>query len=230
MGIWNDLWELLFPRYCVVCGERLSKAEEFLCFKCLSALPRANLHLHPGNEMEKSLWGKLPVERASAFLYYSKGGDVRKLLFELKYYRNPRIGHFLGRCMAAELAPSGFFKGIDYVVPVPLHEKKYRERGYNQCEMLADGISEMTGCEVLRGVLVKSGETGTQTRKNQYERWLNMKGGFDYVPTGNLSGKHLLLLDDVFTTGATIVACTDALKQVAGLRISVLTLALAGEN
>ena len=230
MSIWNDLWELFFPRYCVVCGERLSKAEEFLCFKCLSALPRANLHLQVSNEMEKSLWGKLPIERASAFLYYSKGGDVRKLLYELKYYRNPHIGLFLGRCMAAELLPVGFFQGIDYIIPVPLFDGRYRERGYNQSEMLANGVSAMTGCEVLEQVLVRSCDTDTQTRKNHYERWLNVKDVFQYVQKTDLAGKHILLMDDVFTTGATIVACADAFKDIPGLRISVLALAVAGES
>lgn len=230
MNIWSDLWELFFPRYCVVCGERLSKAEESLCFRCLSSLPRTNLHLRADNEMEKCLWGKLPVERATAFLYYAKGGDVRKLIYELKYYRNARIGRFLGRWMASELASSGFFRDVDYVIPVPLHGKKQRERGYNQSEMLADGVSAVTGCRVLHGALLKSRNTETQTRKNHYERWLNVKDVFEYVPVTDLAGKHVLLVDDVFTTGATVVACADALGKIPGLRVSVLALALAGES
>lgn len=228
MSIWIDLWELFFPRICVVCGERLAKSEEYLCFKCLSGLPRANTQVIKG--MEKGLWGKLPVERADAFLYYTKGGDVRKLLYELKYYRNPQIGRFLGRCMAMELKPAGFFDGIDYIIPVPLHSKKFRKRGYNQSEMLADGISLAAGCEVLSGALLRSSDTETQTRKGYYERWMNVKDVFAYVPVKDLSGKHVLLVDDVFTTGATIVACADALKKIPDIRISVLTLALAGEN
>ena len=228
MNIWIDLWELFFPRCCVVCEERLARSEEFLCFKCLSSLPRSNTQINKG--MEKGLWGKIPVERAHSFLYYTKGGDVRKLLYELKYYRNPKIGHYLGRCMAEELVPTGFFDGIDYIIPVPLHKKKQETRGYNQSEQLAAGISSVVGCEVLDDVLIRVKQADTQTRKGHYERWINVKNVFDYVPSRDLSGKHILLLDDVFTTGATIVACADVLKQIPDLRISVLTLALAGEN
>lgn len=230
MSIWIDLWELLFPRCCVVCGERLSKSEEFLCFKCLASLPRTRLHERAGNEMEKNLWGKLPIERASAFLFYIKGGKVRKLLYELKYYHNPKIGHFLGRCMAAELKPSGFFSGIDYIIPVPLHGKRERKRGYNQSALLADGVAAVVGCPVLCDVIVRTCYTESQTRKSYYERWVNVRDVFEYVPTTSLEGKHILLLDDVFTTGATIVACADALRQVPKLRISVLALALASDD
>lgn len=228
MNIWIDLWELFFPRCCVVCEGRLARSEEFLCFKCLSLLPRSNTQIN--KEMEKGLWGKIPVERAHSFLYYTKGGDVRKLLYELKYYRNPKIGHYLGRFMAEELVPTGFFDGIDYIIPVPLHKKKQETRGYNQSEQLAAGISSVVGCEVLDDVLIRAKQADTQTRKGHYERWINVKDVFDYVPSRDLSGKHILLLDDVFTTGATIVACADVLKQIPDLRISVLTLALAGEN
>lgn len=228
MNIWIDLWELFFPRCCVVCEERLARSEEFLCFKCLSALPRSNTQVN--KEMEKGLWGKLPVCRATSFLYYTKGGDVRKLLYELKYYRNPRVGHYLGRCMAEELMPTGFFDGIDYIIPIPLHKKKQKARGYNQSEQLATGVSSVVGCEVLNDVLIRTKQADTQTRKGHYERWINVKDVFEYVPSRDLSGKHILLLDDVFTTGATIVACADVLKQIPDLRISVLTLALAGEN
>lgn len=228
MNIWIDLWELFFPRCCVVCEERLARSEEFLCFKCLSSLPRSNTQIN--KEMEKGLWGKIPVGRAHSFLYYTKGGDVRKLLYELKYYRNPKIGHYMGRCMAEELVPTGFFDGIDYIIPVPLHKKKQETRGYNQSEQLAAGISSVVGCEVLDDVLIRVKQADTQTRKGHYERWINVKDVFDYVPSRDLSGKHILLLDDVFTTGATIVACADVLKQIPDLRISVLTLALAGEN
>lgn len=203
--------------------------EEHLCLRCLSDLPRTYLHLHRDNKLEKNLWGKLPIERASAFLYYAKGGDVRHLLYDLKYHGNPRIGTFLGRCMASELLPSGFFEGIDFIVPVPLHPKKHKERGYNQSEMLAEGIATLTGIPVFREMLVRNQYTETQTRKSSYDRWLNVKDVFECTSLNALTGKHILLVDDVMTTGATIVACADALKTVKSLRISVLTLALAGE-
>ena len=230
MSIWNDLWEFFFPRCCVVCGTRLLREEEHVCVKCLAGLPRTCLHRRAQNDMEKAFWGKLPIVRASAYFYYSKGGDVRRLLYELKYYGNYRIGRFLGRCMAADLQRDGFFRNMDGIIPVPLHKKKERERGYNQSEMLAEGISSVTGVPVLRGLLVRCQQAESQTRKGSYERWVNVKDVFECVSEKELEGKHILLVDDVMTTGATLVACADALSGVSGLRISILTLALAGES
>lgn len=230
MSIWNDCWELFFPRYCVVCGTRLSKTEDCLCFSCLSRLPRTHLHLQKDNEMEKNFWGRFPLGKATAFLYYAKGGDVRKLLYELKYYDNPQLGTVLGKCMAAEIQPSGFFDGIDFLVPIPLHSKRLRMRGYNQSLVLSEGISSVTRIPVAYDWLVRMQETETQTHKSQYERWMNVNGVFACMDPKTMEDKHILLVDDVMTTGATIVACADALKEVRNLRISVLTLALAGET
>lgn len=229
MSIWIDLWELFFPRHCVVCGRRLAKTEEHLCIRCLAALPRTKMHLRPDNKIEKNLWGKLPLGRASAFLFYTHDGDTQKVLYELKYYGNSRLGLFLGRWMANELLPSGFFQGIDCIVPVPLHAKKARMRGYNQSEMLADGLSAITGIPVLNGLIVRSRYTETQTHKGAYERWVNVQDVFECASLEAFEGKHILLVDDVMTTGATLVACADALADVPRLRISVLALALAGD-
>ena len=230
MSIWIDLWELFFPRYCVVCGRRLLKAEEHLCVRCMTRLPRTRLHLQADNKMEKDLWGKMSLGRASAFLHYTQGDDSRKILYELKYYGNSRLGIFLGRLMANELRASGFFQGIDCIVPVPLHEKKERQRGYNQSEMLAEGISAITGIPICRDWLVRIRYSDTQTRKGNYERWMNVKDVFECKAGDVCDGKHILLIDDVLTTGATIVACADALSRLPHLRLSVLTLALAGES
>lgn len=230
MGVWIDLWELFFPRCCVVCGHRLLKDEEHLCLRCLSRLPRTGMHLYPDNLMEKNLWGKLPLGRAVAFLYYAKGGDTQKVLFSLKYHGNSRLGLFLGRWMAAELLPSGFFQDIDYIVPVPLHERKKRRRGYNQSEMLAEGLSVVTGIPVSKHLMVREQFTETQTRKGSYERWVNVSGVFGCPVPEVYEGKHILLVDDVMTTGATLVSCADTLSAVPRLRISILTLALAGHT
>ena len=155
---------------------------------------------------------------------------MRDVLFQLKYYGNQRIGTFLGRCMAKELSASGFFEGIDGIVPVPLHYKKRKERGYNQSELLAEGISSVVGIPVLKDVLLRRQYTETQTRKSNYERWNNVLDVFESVSLERLSNKHVLLVDDVLTTGATLVACADAFRGVEGIRISVLTLAWAAES
>ena len=128
MTLLNDLWEFFFPRYCVICGKRLLQGEEHLCLNCLCALPRIRFGNQEDNKMARLLWGKMPIERAYAFLYYSKGGSVRELLFQLKYYGNQRIGSFLGRCMAKELFSTGFFDGIDGIIPVPLHAQTQAHR------------------------------------------------------------------------------------------------------
>lgn len=230
MSIWNDCWELFFPRCCVVCGKRLLKAERDLCIQCLAKLPRTNLHQQKNNEMEQAFWGRFPIERASAFLYYSKGGDVRKLLYALKYYGHRQVGEVLGRYMACEMVDADFFNGIDCIIPVPLHPQKLRIRGYNQSELLARGVSSVTGIPVLTDRLCREQHTETQTHKSRYGRWKNVNEMFSLNTHYSLKDKHVLLVDDVFTTGATLIACADAMKSVSGIRISVLTLALAGET
>ena len=227
MSIWTDLWKLFFPQCCLICGKTLLEGEEYLCFQCLSNIPRTHLYLRKDNEMEKELWGKFPIERASAYLYYSKGGDVKKLLTDLKYRGNADLGSFLGRCMTREMLSSGFFQGVDGIIPVPLHPRKQKIRGYNQSVMLANGISSVTNIPVWTDLLVRTQYTQTQTRKGSYERWLNVKDMFECTSPERLRDKHVLLVDDVFTTGATLVACADAFRQIPGLRFSVLTLAIA---
>ena len=227
MSIWTDLWKFFFPQCCLICGKTLLEGEEYLCFHCLSNMPRTHLYLQKDNEMEKELWGKLPIERSSAYLYYSKGGDVKKLLTELKYRGNADLGCFLGRCMTREMLSSGFFQGIDGIITVPLHPRKQKIRGYNQSIMLANGISSITNIPVWNDLLIRTQYTQTQTRKGSYERWLNVKDIFECTSPEQLKGKHVLLVDDVFTTGATLVACADAFRQIPDLRFSVLTLALA---
>lgn len=230
IALLNDVWEFFFPRYCVVCGKRLLLGEEHLCVECLCALPRIRFQNQEKNEIAKLLWGKMPIERASAFLYYSKGGDVRELLFQLKYYGNQKIGYFMGRCMAKELISTGFFDGIEGIIPVPLHDRKRKSRGYNQSELLAEGISSIVQIPLFKNVLRRKQYTETQTHKSNYERWSNVMDVFEGVSLERLSFKHVLLVDDVLTTGATLVACADAFKGVEGIRISVLTLAWAAES
>lgn len=230
MAIWTDLWGFFFPRTCLLCGRRLARGESAVCLKCLSGLPRTRLHLAEDNAVERNFWGKFPMVRATSFLYYAKGGDVRRLLYELKYYGNREIGLLMGREMASELMQSRFFDGIDLIVPVPLHPRRQRLRGYNQSEWLARGIVEVTGIPLDATAVVRSRHNDTQTRKGHYERWENVRGLFACVSPGSLEGKHILLVDDVLTTGATLVACADAFRGIPGLRISVLTLALAGES
>ena len=230
MSIWTDLWELFFPRCCLLCGSPLEHGEKVLCFSCLAGLPRTGFHLLEDNRVECNFFGKFPIERATSFLYYTKGGDVRQLLYELKYHGHKEVGEVMGRTLAAELLSSHFFEGIDLIIPVPLHRRKKRQRGYNQSECLAGGISAVTGIPIYADIIARGRYTETQTHKGQYERWENVQNLFVCSSPELLENKHILLVDDVLTTGATIVSCADALQDIPGLRISVLTLALAGES
>ena len=199
MGLLKDLRDFFFPRVCVCCGKLLSSQEEGLCVRCMASLPRTGLLNTPENEMERRFWGIFPVERASALYYYARGGNVSNILYGMKYHGRRKLCVQMGRMIAAELMRTGFFDGIDCVMPVPLHKKRLRERGYNQSELLAIGISEMTG-----------------------------SGLFDITSRAAVwSGKHILLIDDVLTTGATISACIDALKVIPSIKISIVTLAWA---
>lgn len=180
--------------------------------------------------MEKNFWGKMKIEKACAFLRYAKGGDVRRVIYELKYYGNKELGKMLGKCMAHEIQPSGFFQGIDGIIPVPLHPERQRKRSYNQSEWIAYGISEVTGIPVWNQAIVRTQYTDTQTHRSHLDRWDSMQGQFRCVNSDILMGKHILLVDDVMTTGATLVALADSMQGIDGVRFSVLTLAMAGQD
>lgn len=223
----KDFLRLLFPPCCIVCGNALTVNEECLCLSCLCRLPKTNYHLVNENEVEKRFWGKLPIEHASAYFHYVKGSDFDKILFNLKYHGMKEVGEIMGKYMARELSDSGFFHGIDVIIPVPLHKKKQHQRGYNQSDRIACGISAITGIPVDRLAVKRVIANSTQTRKRVWERWEGTRNIFKVILPDNLRGKHILLVDDVMTTGATIVSCADEIGKVEGVKVSVLALAVA---
>lgn len=229
MNTWfHSFWSLLFPRCCVVCGSPLSRGEECLCICRNINLPRTGFHLRKDNPVECLFWGRIPgLKRASSFLFYRKGSDFRRILHLLKYGGYKELGEVMGRYMAAELSSGGFFDGVDMIIPVPLHRKKQKLRGYNQSEWIARGIASVTGIPLCAECMIREKNTETQTRKSTFERWENVEGIFRLCDTVHFEGKHVLLVDDVLTTGATTVACASAFARVSGIRISVLTLAVA---
>lgn len=218
---------LFYPKVCAVCSQPLSGQEECICFRCGMSLPRTNLHLKTENAAEQLFWGKVDVERVSAYFYYQRGSDFREILHRLKYKGEKEIGEVMGRQMAAELSAANFFDGVDYLLPVPLHKKKQRRRGYNQSEYIARGVSAATGIPIAEGAVTRERHTETQTRKSVMERWENVDGIFKLHTPELFAGKHILLIDDVLTTGATCVACADAVTSVENVKVSVLTLAMA---
>lgn len=226
-GWLHSLLSLFFPRCCIVCGNAMAQDGERLCVRCNMKLPRTNLHRYKDNVVERMFWGKIPIERGTSYFYYRKGSDFRQILYHLKYWGGKSVGEVMGRYMAAELYPSGFFDGVDVMIPVPLHEKKQRSRGYNQSKYLALGISAVTNIPIDTEAVLRIKNTDTQTRKTVYERSLNVDQIFILRYPERFEGKHILIIDDVLTTGATTAACGSAFAQVMGIRISVLTLALA---
>lgn len=223
----SSFLSLLFPRCCIVCGSPLAKGEECLCMMCNIELPRTNYHLRKDNPVEQLFWGKIPLERATSFFFYRKGSDFRQILHQLKYGGQKEIGAIMGRYMAAELLESGFFGGVDMILPVPLHKKKQQARGYNQSEWISRGVAAVTGIPIDTESVIRRKNTETQTRKSSLERWENVEGIFELHHAESLVGKHILIIDDVLTTGATTVECASCLTKVEGIQISVLTLAMA---
>lgn len=223
----DDLKELLFPRYCKVCRRRLMHSEQHLCIHCLLELPRTHYERDPNNLLMQHFMEWPEVIRATAYFYYYKEGEYSSLIHHLKYKDHPEVGTYLGRIAAMELKESGFFDGIDLIIPVPLSKKRYRQRGYNQCDYIAKGISKVTSIDISNKSIERMVNTDTQTAKGRMDRWKNTEGIFRIKDATTLTGKHILLVDDVATTGATLHACTSALLTVPGVRVSVFALTKA---
>lgn len=223
----SDFNDFILPRHCAVCGEVLSRGEQEICLNCLLALPLID-DAHCA-EIEKLFWGIVPVERAASYFYYRKGSPYINLLHRLKYKNRPQIGVLLAKNAATELLPKGFFDGVELIIPLPLSKKKERSRGYNQCDYIAEGISQVTGIPIGRGYVARTKANETQTHKNREERWKNVEGIFAVSNPDAVRGKHVLLIDDVLTTGATIADCARALVAV-GCRVTIFTLAYSSNT
>ena len=223
----RSVLRLLFPRRCAVCGEVLGDWEEGVCMHCLSHLPVTEFHKVRHNRVERLFWGRFPIERATCYLNFSQSGRVKRLVHLMKYHGRKDLCRLMGKQMGLMLGMSGFFEGMDVVIPMPMHHRKALKRGYNQVEELAWGLSDATGLEVVTDAVEKVQSTGSQTRLHGADRWDNVKDKFRVVRPERLAGRHVLLLDDVLTTGSTLTACGERVAAVEGVRVSVLTLALA---
>jgi len=225
--LFTSFLDILFPNLCLICNESLSGSENRVCLSCLHNIPRTGFHHIKNNPVEKRFWGKVPVEQATSFFFFQKGSPFQKLLHQLKYNGNKELGQILGSCAAIDLRESDFFGSVDIIIPVPLHPKKLAKRGYNQSEWIAKGLSEVLGINVDTKHLVRLQEKTTQTKKSVYERYTNTKGIFGVNNANELEGKHILLVDDVLTTGSTLEACIQAVLSTPGTKVSVFTLAVA---
>ncbi len=219
--------ELLFPRTCIVCNKKLFDSENYLCLKCLLQLPRLNLHGQEGNRMEQLFYGRVPIEKAAAYFEFRKGSNYQKVIHHLKYKGQKGIGEFMGERFGAELKTSDYLSNADIVCPVPLHPKREKQRGYNQSYHIAVGLARQLEKPLNTSNLKRKIFTNTQTRKSRIERWQNVDGIFDISSSSEFEGKHIILVDDVVTTGATIEACSQAILKKCNAKISVLSLAIA---
>ena len=217
---------LLYPKLCVICGEPLIENEAFFCLSCFLKLPRTHYHLIPENQAIERLAGKVSLEKASSYLYYNKGGVAQKVIAEIKYKGNRKLGEWIGRYLAKDMMSSGFFQGIDYLVPVPLHRSKEKKRGFNQAEKIAEGIAQVTNIPLEISTVFRAKANTTQTQKGVFERWKNTQHLFQMNNPELFKEKHILLIDDVLTTGSTLESLAQRLLESEGVKISVLTLAI----
>jgi ComF family protein len=222
-----SILHLIFPLLCPGCRKELLEGEAVLCTQCKFRLPRTYYHLNPENRTAKLFWGRAHLTHASSFLYFRKGALVQKCMFLLKYKNRPDIGHAFGQWYGFDLKESGFFPNPGFVIPVPLHPTRLAERGYNQAEAIAEGLAEALGWTCRNDILYRRKATASQTGKNRYERWKNVGAAFALDQASQLVNRHVILVDDVVTTGATIEACARALQDSEIESLSVLTIAIA---
>lgn len=224
-NILNDFSHLFFPQVCAGCGTDILSADALLCMYCFYQLPVTNFHLYANNPVEQIFYGRLPVKNASSYCYFTKNSLIQRVIFQIKYKGNKELGYFAGKLMGESLMQNNRFDNIDGIVPLPLFAAREKRRGYNQAAVLCDGISALTGIPVLKNAVTRVRHTETQTHKNRIERWYNMEGRFELQDAEAISNKHILLVDDVITTGATLEACGSTLLKIKNTRLSILTLA-----
>lgn len=226
--MFHDFVNLFYPRVCHICDELLVKGEYVICLKCLHELPVTNYHLYNENPVKKVFYGRVPIENATALLLFHKKGSVQKLIHRLKYKGHREIGIYLGKWAGTEMAAAENFKDIDLVIPVPLHRKKLRSRGFNQVEGFGKEIASALGIPYMDDTLLKKSFSTTQTLKERLSRWGNIEETFFLLHPKAIENKHILLVDDLITTGATLEACANVLRQAEGVQVSIATMAITG--
>jgi ComF family protein len=224
----DPLLHLAFPHVCEGCGSDVIDKRHMLCLRCLDSLPYTHFEKLPGNIIERIFWGRLPVNAASAQLYFTKESLVQRLINSFKYKGNKHLGIYLGKVMGKQLKESGRFSTVNALVPLPLFPSKEKKRGFNQAKILCDGIAEIMEIPVITNSILRKEHTDSQTRKSRVERWQNMEGKFEVADTSFISGKHILLVDDVVTTGATLEACGREIVSINNTQISLATLCFSG--
>lgn len=220
----NDFLHLLYPHNCAGCGSDLLENDQEICMHCFANLPETNFALYAGNPIEKIFYGRLQIELATAGYYFNKKSALQRLIHQLKYKGNKEVGRQLGKWLGLQLQKSNRFANVQALVPLPLYPDKEKRRGYNQSTVICEGIADVMELPVLTDVVSRKRYTDTQTKKGRSDRWTNVDNSFAIGNTDLLTNKHVLLVDDVITTGATLEACGTALKTVQGLTLSIAAL------
>ena len=224
---WYDFVNLFYPNRCKACGVDLQKGEEQLCIACRVDLPLSDYWKQKDNPIEQLFWGRVNIEFASSLMIFRKASPYRHLIHLLKYQGDEDVGIYLGEIFAKKIQKESLYAKIDYIIPVPLHPKKKKKRGYNQSDCIAKGLSKVLQVPYRTDLLIRTINTSTQTKKNKEERWTNVSGIFKLKSKEELQDKHILLVDDVITTGATIESCIVALQECVKVKISIASLARA---
>lgn len=222
----GDFISLLYPNLCASCNATLYKGEREICTRCRSYLPYTRFHNDKENPVAQLFWGRIQVENATAYFVFRKGSRFRKILHKIKYQNMQSLGIEVGRWFGKELSETEF-NTVDCIVPVPLHPGKFQKRGYNQSELIARGMAETMKKPLNLKMVKRIIENPTQTRKGRYERWTNVEGIFELTDFKTTNYKHILLVDDVVTTGSTLEACIAAILKAPGAKVSVAVLAMA---
>jgi ComF family protein len=222
----ESVLHLIFPHVCTACGNDILSKETVLCMRCIDAMPETNFELHKGNPVEKLFWGRLPIAAATGQFYFTKESLLQQLMHQFKYKGNKELGLQLGRLMGEQLIKSASYQA-DALIPLPLFPAKEKKRGFNQATILCQGISAVMNIPVLDNIVTRPTHTETQTKKGRIERWKNVEGKFVITDPTAIRHKHILLVDDVVTTGATLEACGAELVKAGNVQLSIATLCVA---
>ncbi len=223
----NSFLQLFYPNLCLACGNELPHGKEIICISCQYYLPKTNFHKDKENPFTERFWGRVNIESAAALYFFSKGGRTQELIHNLKYLGKKEIGVKLGEVYGSILKESPHFKSVDCILPVPLHPKKERMRGFNQSTVFAQGLSKTMEIPFYNNVLVRTVHTKTQTKKSRLDRVANVGEKFQLKNSNKVIGKHVMIVDDVVTTGATLESCAVNLEGLEGTKVSLVTIAIA---
>ncbi|SDX98692.1 comF family protein [Lutibacter oricola] len=225
MKFLKDVFNLFYPDICLSCNEQLTDNENTVCLTCRHDLPTTNFTFEASNIVEKIFYGRIPLVQATALFYFLKEGKIQQLIHNLKYKGQQQVGTFTGNWLAHEMIESNRFKNIDVIIPVPLHKKKQNKRGYNQVTTFGKSLAANLDINYLEDFLIRVTNSKTQTKKSRFDRWKNVEQIFKIKNTETLENKHILLIDDIITTGATLEACYLALNKSKNIKISIASIA-----